>query len=354
MAVKPRSGEQLYEVKCSESTSCLRIGLNQASIHGMNYAILRTQKLKSEASVWRSLKHAFRAQTTPNADPSKASNNAHLGASSAAEAMQKLRNRLPEKRRKDAVLVIEYLITASPEAMAKLGPKGRDDYFNDSMDWLRKRHGSENVVYAGIHRDETTPHMYAYVVPLDESTGRLNCKHWLGGAKALKEMQTEFAEQVGKPRGLQRGQEGSKARHESVKSWYARVGSVVPKKPVVELPGPSMADRLKPSAFVEKVREAAMVKIHGAHKLALAKQQKAEELQKRVDLLEAMPSLKRADQAEMRLFEAERKMNDIDKERQEYELRIELLERNLRQSEDYRLELAERNNELLEQQRYER
>lgn len=332
----------------------MQICQNKVSINSMNYAILRTQKLKSTASVWRSLKHAFREQTTPNADPSKTSNNAHLGAKSASEAMQKVRNRLPEKRRKDAVLVIEYLITASPETMAKLGPKGRDGYFNDSMNWLRKRHGAENVVYAGIHRDETTPHMYAYVVPLDESTGRLNCKRWLGGAKALKEMQTEFAEQVGKPRGLQRGQEGSKARHESVKSWYARVGSVVPKKPVVELPEPSIADRLKPSAFMEKVREAATLKIHDAHKLALAKQQKAKELQKRVDLLEAMPSLKRAKQAEIRLFEAELKISDIDKERQEYKLCIELLERKLRQSEQYRMELAERNNELLEQNRYEK
>jgi len=343
----------------------LRLSQNEVSIYGMNYAILRTQKLKSTASVWRSLKHAFREQTTPNADPSEASNNTHLGANSASQAMQKVRKQLPEKRRKDAVLVIEYLITASPEAMAKLGPKERDHYFNDAMSWLRKRHGSENVVYAGIHRDETTPHMYAYVIPLDESTGRLNCKRWLGGAKALKEMQTEFAEQVGKPRGLQRGQEGSKARHESVKSWYARVGSVIPKKPAVELPEPSMTDRLKPSAFVEKVREAATVKIYDAHKLALAKQQKAEELQKRVDLLEVMPSLKRAELAEMRFLEKERSLleaehkinvinNNIDKERQEYEFRIEMLERNLRQSEQYRIELAERNNELLEQKNYER
>ena len=36
------------------------------------------------------------------------------------------------------------------------------------------------MVYAGVHRDESTPHMYAYVVPLDESTGRLNARRWLG------------------------------------------------------------------------------------------------------------------------------------------------------------------------------
>ena len=57
------------------------------------------------------------------------------------------------------------------------------DSFNDALKWLRERHGGSNVVYAGIHRDETTPHMYAYVVPLDEATGRLNCRKWLGGAK---------------------------------------------------------------------------------------------------------------------------------------------------------------------------
>ena len=91
----------------------------------MKYAILRTQKLKATGAVWRSLKHAFREQPTPNADPDKAAKNEHVGATSAAEAMEKVRARLPEKRRKDAVLAIEYLITASPEAMQGMGARGR-------------------------------------------------------------------------------------------------------------------------------------------------------------------------------------------------------------------------------------
>ena len=49
-------------------------------------------------------------------------------------------------------------------------PKSEQDaYFRDSLEWLKQRHGAENVVYAGIHRDETTPHMYAYVVPRDRN-----------------------------------------------------------------------------------------------------------------------------------------------------------------------------------------
>ena len=86
--------------------------------------------------------------------------------------------------------------------MQELGGQGRDAYFNDALKWLRERHGGANVVYAGIHRDETTPHMYAYVVPLDEATGRLNARKWLGGAKALSEMQTDFAANVGARHGL--------------------------------------------------------------------------------------------------------------------------------------------------------
>ena len=194
------------------------------------YAILRTQKLKATGAVWRSLKHAFREQPTPNADPERAANNAHLGASSAREAMEKVRARLPDKRRKDAVLAIEYLITASPEAMQAMDARGRDAYFNDALKWLRERHGGANVVYAGIHRDESTPHMYAYVVPLDESTGRLNARKWLGGhASVLSEMQTDFAEKLGARHGLERGIKGSRAKHERVSRHYGLVNQAADK-----------------------------------------------------------------------------------------------------------------------------
>lgn len=246
----------------------------------MKYAILRTQKLKATGAVWRSLKHAFREQPTPNADPAKAAQNAHLGANSAAEAMQRVRDRLPEKRRKDAVLAIEYLITASPEAMQELGGQGRDAYFNDALKWLRERHGGANVVYAGIHRDETTPHMYAYVVPLDEATGRLNARRWLGGAKALSEMQTDFAANVGARHGLERGIKGSRAKHERVSRHYGLVNRAADQ--VAEL---GMLDRAslgigKPTKKALEAVEAGdsyltLAQQHQAHQRAVKAREKA-------------------------------------------------------------------------------
>jgi hypothetical protein len=208
---------------CSKSTSvsiCSRPFHDQ--VYGMaNFAILRTDKLKDMSTVRRSLKHAFRTQHTPNSDPARSGENMHLMAKSVDEAIHRINARLPVKRRKDAVLAIEYLVTASPEAMKGKSVAEQNAYFNDAIRWLAERHGAANIAYVGVHRDETTPHMYAYVVPIDPA-GRLNCRHFLGGAKALTEMQTSFASAVGQKHGLLRGLEGSRAKHTSIQKWYAR------------------------------------------------------------------------------------------------------------------------------------
>ena len=68
----------------------------------MGYAILRTQKLKSGIAVRRSMKHAFREQDTPNADPGRTPDNTHIGAKSVDEALARFNARLPEKVRKNA------------------------------------------------------------------------------------------------------------------------------------------------------------------------------------------------------------------------------------------------------------
>jgi hypothetical protein len=188
----------------------------------MGYAILRTQKLKSMQSVKRSLKHSFREQDTPNADPALTPENTHLGAENVKDAIEKISTRLPEKIRKNGVLAIEYLVTASPEDMHAKSRKEQDAYFSDAKKWLEEKPGAANVIYAGIHRDETTPHMYAYVVPID-SKGKLNCRAFLGGAKALSEMQTDFADRVGKKHKLERGIEGSRAKHTKVREFYGAI-----------------------------------------------------------------------------------------------------------------------------------
>lgn len=185
----------------------------------MSYAILRTAKLKTLGEIGGSVSHTFRTRDTPNADPSRTPQNEHHGPSSADEVMQGIRNRLPEKRRSNAVLAVEYFIGASPEFFREGGNDGT--YFQAAIDWLKDRHGAENVISAHVHHDETSPHLVAYVVPLDEA-GKLNARKWLGGREALSAMQTDFADQVGRTVGLERGVEGSRATHQTIKEYYAK------------------------------------------------------------------------------------------------------------------------------------
>lgn len=219
----------------------------------MAFAILRTQKLKSSVAVQRSMKHAFRAQDTPNADPERTPDNTHIGAQDVAEGMAAFNARLPAKFRKDAVQCIEYLVTASPDGMHAKDRAGQDAYFADALTWLRDRHGAENVVYAGIHRDETTPHLCAYVVPRDGE--KLNAKKWLGAVNALGQMQTDFAEKVGKRHGLQRGVERSKASHTTIRQFYAEMqaGQQLADQHGAVTPAELVPRKLEAESMIEKL-----------------------------------------------------------------------------------------------------
>ena len=193
----------------------------------MAYAIIRAKKLKTMGAVSRSAQHTFRMQPTPNADPALTGRNRTVGAKGSEQILAALVRTLPTKRRKDAVLAIEYLVTASPEAFKRHG--GRlddmgDGYFADALKWLKTRHGAANVLSATIHLDESTPHMVVYVVPMTADR-RLSCRDFLGGPEKLRAMQTSFHAEVGALRGLERGVEGSKAKHEPVSAFYSTMAA---------------------------------------------------------------------------------------------------------------------------------
>ena len=191
----------------------------------MAFCILRTKKLKSFSAVINSAKHTFREEKTPNADPSRTPKNRSTGAKSSAGLAGALRERLPERRRKDAVLAIEYLVTASPEFFKDAGMNTthtRASFFNAALAFLRNLHGHANVLNATLHLDETTPHLVAYVVPLNAS-GKLCAKDFLGGRAKLAKLQSDFYEGVGKGFGLQRGVRGSRASHQEIKQFYSNL-----------------------------------------------------------------------------------------------------------------------------------
>lgn len=196
------------------------------------YAILRTAKLKSFGEIGGSLSHNYRTRPTPNADPTRTPDNAH-SSPTPFSAMNAIKQRLPDKTRSNAVLCVEFLITASPEWDGWKNQEKEQDFFKRSIQWLEQKHGKENVIATSIHRDETTPHLVAYVVPIDQK-GKLNARSFLGGRATLSKMQTEFHSKV-KDLGLDRGLEGSKAEHKTIKEFYAELQEPLPKSEKINI-----------------------------------------------------------------------------------------------------------------------
>jgi hypothetical protein len=213
----------------------------------MSYAILRTAKLTSFGNIAGSVSHNFRERKTPNADKELTPSNVTSGAQSSKEVLEAVKERLSTVPtvRKNAVLAVEYFIGASPEWFQNSTVAQREAYFDQAEKWLKARHGAENVIAFTRQYDETSPHVCAYVVPID-AKGKLNASHFFDGRTKLSEMQTDFADKVGKPFHLERGIEGSVAKHTTVKEYYARL-----QEPIKGLE--ITADDLKPQVTKKKL-----------------------------------------------------------------------------------------------------
>lgn len=191
------------------------------------YAILRTAKLKTAGNIGGSLSHNYRTRETLNADEDRTHLNVH-SLPTAELVKSAIEDRLPEKVRSNGVLCIEYFIGASPEYFEQSGDADGSRYFETAKQWLEDKHGKENVVATSVHYDETSPHLVAYVVPIDQDTGKLNARKFLGGRATLSAMQTDFAKTV-KHHGLDRGVEGSKATHTTIQEYYSTINKAEPK-----------------------------------------------------------------------------------------------------------------------------
>ncbi len=243
----------------------------------MAYAIMRCAKKSSMGAVARSLKHCYREAPTPNADPTRTHQNEHLFAKNTDEAMGRLRELLPEKRRKDAVVCVEYLMTASPEWWKTAPEDQRKKFFYRAEKWLAEKYGEQNIVTLSVHKDETSPHVSAFVVPLT-ADGRLSAKEFIGNKTKMSEDQTTFAEKM-KDIGLERGIKGSKARHQTIREYYALANSVEPlKTPEIHVPDPKLLEGK--AAYGNRVAQATLDAINPAF---LGWQAKATAAAKRIE-----------------------------------------------------------------------
>lgn len=271
----------------------------------MAFAIMRCAKLATMGSVAAAFKHCFRERETPNADPARTPSNEHWAGGSVDDSMSRLRALLPEKRRKDAVLAVEYVMTASPDWWQTASQEQQARFFSQARTWLSDKYGADRVIVATIHRDEATPHLSAFVVPLTQD-GRLSAKEFIGNKAKMSNDQSTFAASVA-DLGLERGIEGSRARHQRVKTYYTRVNEPLPKPPLLEAPLPTIADRLRPVEYGQRVADSIVEQLQPVWETVRAKAKESDSRARRAEEMalsadRAIEAKKRAEER-LRLIE---------------------------------------------------
>ena len=288
----------------------------------MSHAIARIAKLKS-GNVGISEKHTKRERLTLNADP-KVTNVRFIGEPDSNQIPNLetiVRDRIGDQTiRKNAVLCVEMLLTASPEYFrpsdpSKAGyyePEKLADFQQAVHSWLDNEYG-DRIVRAELHLDESTPHVHAYLVPLDER-GKLNCRGIFGGRQKLSQFQDSYANAMSHL-GLERGIKGSRARHTTVRQYYA----AVTKTPDLTLDRTTIDHQLADRQKAIKEKESARVTAK-----ALAREKSV--LQDRLRLAEARNKIqkKELENWKRKYLDITNKVREIPLKDVAYELGLEL------------------------------
>lgn len=190
------------------------------------FSILRIEKIKTRSQISASQNHNLRLTAVSNADPSKSHLNRTSGAKSYKELIAELEDRFFKfgiTPRKDAVQVVEVILTASPEFFTGISDEKLKEWVQANFKWAKEEF-SGNLLQFTLHLDESTPHIHLLFTPITPD-GRLSMKDLYGGREKLSALQTRYAQRM-EFFGLKRGIENSKAKHNVIKKFYSLVNDI--------------------------------------------------------------------------------------------------------------------------------
>lgn len=196
---------------------------------GKQYAILRVQKCKG-AAIGAMQYHNDREpgkHTNPDIDQTRTRLNREMR--SHVDYEREVQARIDDgysgerKVRKDAVKLVEGIVTASPEFFELADDDKVREFFDDAYRFCCDEFGESNMVHFTVHMDEETPHAHFGFVPLRD--GKLSWKEFFPNKMALGKMQDRFYGRVGALYGLSRGEKRGDGepvkRHKSVAEYKA-------------------------------------------------------------------------------------------------------------------------------------
>ena len=117
--------------------------------------------------------------------------------------------------RKDAVLINEWIITSDRKFFENLSDEDTKEFFISAKEYFAENFGEENIRYATVHLDESTPHLHMGIVPFDEDK-KLSAKR-VFNREALRNVQEDLPKLLQeKGFDIKRGLEGSDRKNLTV------------------------------------------------------------------------------------------------------------------------------------------
>ena len=218
----------------------------------MGFVVLHMEKAHGSDS--GTTAHIERFIIPKNADPTRTYLNRRLidypdGVKDRSAAIQQRLEEagLTRKIGSNQVRAIRINVSGTHEDMKRIEEEGRlDEWCADNLKYFANTFGKENIVAAHLHRDEETPHIHVTLVPIvkgerkrrkrEEQTKKRYrkkptdtvrlCADDIMTRLKLKSYQDTYAEAMAKY-GLQRGIDGSKARHKSTQQYYRDIQKLV-------------------------------------------------------------------------------------------------------------------------------
>jgi len=292
----------------------------------MSNNILRTAKVKTRAQITASAENNFRLRYQHNIDKTRSHLNMvlvnDLGAdlTKAQDLQEKLTEyykKLGVKERKDNVLMMEFVVSASPDFFKgkKLGEI--KEWADKQTEFFRKKFGDQLKIGV-LHFDEKTPHIHFMISTELKSIkqyknryGVKEVENWSLNAfrydrKFLIDLHTEHAKH-NIELGLKRGVRGSMREHKSLKEFYKMVNKALNtdySKKIEETITGLETSFLSNKVSIEEVREKFAPVING-----LLKQNKALKEKYLFDFQQWAEKLKAEEE---RLSEKNKKIKEIE------------------------------------------
>ena len=189
----------------------------------MSYMVARMQKMKAVnlGGAYRHNERIFENHLNKDIDTSRSHLNYELTERDRELSYKSQiedyinENKVSERAiRKDAVLCDEWIITSDKAFFEKLDQEKTRDFFETAKNYFAENYGEENIAYASVHLDESTPHMHMGVVPFEN--GKLSSKAMFD-REELKKIQDELPKYMNEHGfDLQRGELNSEAKHKTV------------------------------------------------------------------------------------------------------------------------------------------